>query len=50
MCLLEATALFAGEPFSDHPPCVSRVLADFGISLAVRDMPADWYYHRGAAR
>lgn len=22
-CLLEATALFAGERFTDHPPCVS---------------------------
>jgi hypothetical protein len=32
MCLLEATALFSGEPFSDHPVCVDPVLASFGMS------------------
>ena len=30
MCLLEATAYLAGEPHSDHPTCVSPVLATFG--------------------
>lgn len=30
MCLLEATAYVAGEPWSDHPACVSPVLAEFG--------------------
>ena len=33
LCLMEAVALFAGEKHSDHPPCTSRVLADFGIRL-----------------
>ena len=32
-CLLEVVSLFAKEPFSDHPACVSPVLRDFGISL-----------------
>jgi hypothetical protein len=31
-CLLEAVAYFAGKPFSDHPPCVSPVIAAFGRS------------------
>src|SRR5688500_16148045 len=30
MCLLEAVAYVAGEPFSDHPKCVSPVIAAFG--------------------
>ena len=29
MCIMEATAYFAREPFSDHPKCVSRVIASF---------------------
>jgi hypothetical protein len=33
MCLLEAVALMAGEPFTDHPACVSPVLAEFGRTL-----------------
>lgn len=33
LCLLEAVALFANEPHSDHPACASRVLTAFGISL-----------------
>ena len=32
MCLLEAAALFAGEPFSDAPMCVDPVIAEFGRS------------------
>ncbi len=32
MCLLEATAWIAGEPWSDHPACVCPVLAAFGRS------------------
>ncbi|MFM0638037.1 hypothetical protein PQQ63_15150 [Paraburkholderia metrosideri] len=32
MCLLEATALFSGEPFNDHPACVDSVLASFGMA------------------
>ena len=32
MCLLEAAAYLAGEPFSDHPQCVCPVLAAFGRS------------------
>ena len=32
MCLLEAAALFAGEPFSDCPECVDPVIARFGRS------------------
>ena len=30
MCLLEAAAYLAGEPHSDHPECVSTVIATFG--------------------
>src|SRR6478735_8788911 len=30
MCLLEAVAWVAGEPWSDHPQCVDPVLASFG--------------------
>lgn len=33
MCLLEAASYVAGEPFSDHPECVSPVLGSFGRSL-----------------
>jgi hypothetical protein len=33
VCLLEAVALFAGEPFTDEPSCVSLVLRGFGIAL-----------------
>ena len=32
MCLLEAVAWIAGEPWSDHPECVDPVLAAFGRS------------------
>ena len=32
-CLLEAVAYVAEEPWSDHPQCVSPVLAAFGRSL-----------------
>ena len=32
MCLLEAVAWIAGEPWSDHPTCVDPVLAAFGRS------------------
>ena len=32
-CLLEAASYIAGEPFSDHPTCVSPVLTAYGISL-----------------
>jgi hypothetical protein len=32
MCLLEAAAYVAGEPWSDSPECVSPVLAAFGRS------------------
>src|SRR5436309_3003280 len=30
MCLLEAAAYFAGEPWTDHPKCVSQVIGAFG--------------------
>jgi hypothetical protein len=30
MCLLEAAAWIAGEPWSDHPACVCPVIATFG--------------------
>jgi hypothetical protein len=30
MCFTEAAAYLAGEPFSDHPACVSPVIAAFG--------------------
>jgi len=33
VCLLEAVAYVAGEPHSDHPACVSPVLAAFGRAL-----------------
>jgi hypothetical protein len=33
MCLLEAAAYIAGEPWSDHPECVSPVLGAFGRQL-----------------
>lgn len=29
LCLLEAVAYVAGEPHSDHPACVSPVIAAF---------------------
>jgi hypothetical protein len=32
-CLLEAAAYMAGEPWSDHPACVSPVLGAFGRAL-----------------
>ena len=32
-CLLEAVSYVAGEPWSDHPACVSPVLAAFGRAL-----------------
>lgn len=32
-CLLEAAAYMAGETWSDHPQCVSPVIASFGRSL-----------------
>lgn len=32
-CLLEAAAWMAGEPWSDHPQCVSPVLGAFGRGL-----------------
>ncbi len=30
MCLLEAAAYIAGEPWSDHPQCVDPIIAAFG--------------------
>lgn len=33
VCLLELAAVFAGQPFSDTPPCVSPVLGAFGRRL-----------------
>ncbi len=33
LCLLEATAWYAGKDHSDAPPCVSPVLRTFGVSL-----------------
>ena len=33
VCLLEAVAWMAGEPHSDHPACVSPVLAAYGRAL-----------------
>ena len=33
MCLLEAATWMAGEDWSDHPACVSLVLAEFGRDL-----------------
>ncbi len=40
VCLLEAVAWWAGEAHTDHPACVSPVLASFGISLNDR-FPAE---------
>ena len=33
LCLLEAVSLFAGEKHTDHPKCVSPLLANVGIRL-----------------
>lgn len=33
LCLMEAVAYVGGMPHSDHPPCVSPVLAGFGRRL-----------------
>jgi len=33
VCMMEAAALFAGEPHTDHPCCVSPLLANVGIRL-----------------
>ena len=33
MCLLEAVSFVRGETFTDHPKCVSPVLAEFGRNL-----------------
>ena len=33
LCLLEAAAMMAGEPHSDHPVCVSPILGTFGRDL-----------------
>jgi hypothetical protein len=33
MCLMEAAAWLAGQPHTDHPPCVSPVLGIFGRAL-----------------
>ena len=33
MCIMEAVAYLAGEPWSDHPACVDPVLASFGRTL-----------------
>lgn len=33
LCLLELSALFAGESHTDHPVCVSPVLGEFGRRL-----------------
>ena len=32
-CLLETVSYIAGEPFSDHPTCVSPVLIAYGVAL-----------------
>jgi hypothetical protein len=32
-CLLEVVSMLAGQPFNDHPPCVSPVLRSYGIAL-----------------
>jgi hypothetical protein len=40
MCLLEAAAYMAGEPWSDHPQCVCPTLGAFGRSLNDR-LPDD---------
>ena len=41
MCLLEAVSYIQGEPFSDHPVCVSPVLATYGRRLNDRLNDAD---------
>jgi hypothetical protein len=33
VCLMEAVAWWAGQEHTDHPPCVSPVLANFGMNL-----------------
>ena len=33
LCLMEAVAFVAGQPHTDHPPCVSEVLGMFGRAL-----------------
>ena len=33
VCMMEAAALFAGEKHTDHPQCVSTLLANVGIRL-----------------
>ena len=32
-CLLEVVAMFQGQPFNDHPKCVSPFLRSYGIGL-----------------
>jgi hypothetical protein len=32
MCVMEAAAYIAGEPWSDHPPCTCHVITDFMIA------------------
>ncbi len=41
MCVMEAVAMLAGEPWSDHPECVSPVIAAFCRSWndALEDPP-----------
>jgi hypothetical protein len=41
VCLLEATALFAGELKTDQPSCVSPVIRSYGVRLNDR-MPDEW--------
>ncbi len=41
MCLLEAVAYMAGEPWSDHPQCVCPTLTEFGINLNENLIPVD---------
>lgn len=40
VCLLEAAAWVAGEPHTDHPVCVSPMLATFGRELTDALLPA----------
>ena len=40
MCFMEAAAYITGEPWSDHPQCVSPVIAAFGRSWN-DSLPAD---------
>src|SRR5262245_6835278 len=48
MCAMEAAAYLAGEPHSDHPECVSLVIAAFmrswndGLPNAQRDILKPW--------